>query len=91
MRKKDQVQVGVYLFILNPIQGSLRGSIGPELKDSCEEINSPRVQGDTDQRPPLKKEPIQMKNQDLLSDIPRFRFLCLPLTSCVTLDKCLNY
>lgn len=52
---------------------------------------SPRVQGDSDLRSLHKKEPEQIKGQDLLSDVPRFSFLCLPLTGCVTLDNFLNY
>lgn len=52
---------------------------------------SPRVQGDSDLRSLHKKEPIQIKGQDMLSGVPRFSFLCLPFIGCVTLDNFLNY
>ena len=38
-----------------------------------------------------KKETLQMKSQDVLSDVPEFSFLYLPLAGFVTLDTFLNY
>lgn len=65
--------------------------MGTRLKIPMERAISTRVQGNIDQRSPHKKEAVQMKSQDLLSDVPEFRLLCLPPTGCVTLDTFLNY
>ena len=64
----------------------LGGIHSPQVKDSCGEINSLRGS----RHLPPRKEPVPTKSQGLLSDIPGFSFLCLPLTGCVTLNKFLN-
>ena len=64
---------------------------GHQVKDSCGEIIRPRIQRNSDQRSPHKKETLQMKSQDLLSNGPEFSFLCLPLAGFGALGTLLSY
>lgn len=82
--------VCAYVFIVNSIQECLGGPTDPSLRIPVEKPMSSRAQGDSDQRSPHQKEAVQMKSQDLVSDIQN-RFLCLLLTGCVTVDSFLNY
>lgn len=65
--------------------------MGTRLNIPVERAISRRVQGNIDQRSPHKTEAVQMKSQDLLSDVPEFRLLRLPPIGCVTLDTFLDY